>query len=1029
MSRCPAQKRRRQRCWADHVEKHNTKSIVLVCPLVRLLIFCNARLLNLHAMPKIAPLRTDQQAIAQPYHPLRRLSNAGQGALGTLDVTTAATLAASHPDGSDPAAAKAAGIAADRRRQRRMSAPGLVPIPDAKARRAQLAARIMARGDAGDDSGGGGGGGGGGSGGRAAGDDGAGGHDGRGGAALAAITAGNRRVSLAQVNSAVTTTLAQNSLDEFVVRRNSVASYRDVVPTHGPDGRELGPGGYSPEKQRKAAAAAAAKAGETTYAARGRRASIGASMAETEAQARAGQGGGADAHGVALEGLMGGAQTRDARTLSALWAGPTAALEALLLRSLGRYFSASLGHGLDDGSAAAGGGSDDDDDDAEAAKADAAHAHDCERLRAHDAHALSSRAAEALREQGSAALDAFSRAFFAPTTGAALPPGQAPISTARQAIELYRAAFAARDYPALPLLHTSAAHAPAKGTAAAVAHASVVALSSAGALGGERLTAAALVLLSRAARPGGAAGGAFLREVYDFLDGEERQGHRRVCAAFCVALTWDEAPTAVCFGRRSALRADGALGDLAAVAALACPSVFRSLRFIKLGDATNAKAFGRLAAALRSGACPALVGLELCFHVDCGVDEWSTWALTLQAATADPAVAGAVATAGLASGGAGSAAPLRHLVQLRLAGCYGGVDGIGHFALALKPRQPEGNTPAAAAARPVPPLRALKRLDLSRNGAGAQGLGRFAIALKGGALPALESLSVARNASSSDDAGGGVLALARTLRSRGEAAAAALLHLDISGNRAGFEAFEALAAAYAAGAMPNLRALEAGQNDAGDPGAAELADAIEKVAAAAGHGRRKSSKLQELGLGTNGIGDEGGRALLLALRAACPGMRRLDLSVNQLGPPSFNALALAMAGGGGAGGGGAGAAEKIAQLAHLDVSSNRGGEKGIGALVRALVGGGGTELVSLRVAANGCGAPGISAIARAIQGADGDVGSCPLLRLVDLSRNLPPALSRGENAMAYFSANFLRDVTVLFGGPEQSAHDIMAARS
>ena len=133
---------------------------------------------------------------------------------------------------------------------------------------------------------------------------------------------------------------------------------------------------------------------------------------------------------------------------------------------------------------------------------------------------------------------------------------------------------------------------------------------------------------------------------------------------------------------------------------------------------------------------------------------------------------------------------------------------------------------------------------------------------------------------------------------------------------------------------------------------------------------------------------------------------------------------------GGGGIGGAGSAEKISQLTHLDVSANRAGEKGIAALVRALVGAGGTELRTLRVAANGCGAPGVSAIARALQGEGGGISTaCPCLCLVDIARNLPPALNRGTSANAYFDPLYLKEVHVIFGGVEQSAHDIIAARS
>ena len=127
-----------------------------------------------------------------------------------------------------------------------------------------------------------------------------------------------------------------------------------------------------------------------------------------------------------------------------------------------------------------------------------------------------------------------------------------------------------------------------------------------------------------------------------------------------------------------------------------------------------------------------------------------------------------------------------------------------------------------------------------------------------------------------------MLALAHALRSRSERAAAALQRLDISGNRAGFEAFEALASAYAAGAIPNLTALLCGQNNMGDAGCCEIADAIDKVGKAAGHGRRKSSKLKTLVLACNHIGDEGAGALLKVLRATCPGMTHLDLSTNQV---------------------------------------------------------------------------------------------------------------------------------------------------
>ena len=425
------------------------------------------------------------------------------------------------------------------------------------------------------------------------------------------------------------------------------------------------------------------------------------------------------------------------------------------------------------------------------------------------------RAARAIAATGSAALDAFAIQFGA---------GQIP--TPRVAVEKYRAALKRRDYPLLPLLAVRS-EAEIEAELAAEQEQATAALEQAKA-GGERidahidhainnvraspLTAARLVLLSSA---GAADGTGFANEIYSYLD-HERQTHRAVCTAFCFALSYDHEPTALNFGIREVLRADGALAGLSAVVVLVIPSALNTLRFLKLGGATHGRALMWLASGLRHGACPELRGLELCFGVDCGTDQWTEWAFTVRAATGAPVNSGNVAVLS-GSDGPGGSLVLRQLTHLYLGGCYAGVDSMRHFARSLLPRgakqikaaalkakaEADGEDKVAntvadsdavaptAASRPrrgrrqsfasklaettaaagkaaaseasalaerrhealAPSLRSLKFLDLSRNGGGQQGVGALAAALRAGALPRLASLNLARNATTSNAGG------------------------------------------------------------------------------------------------------------------------------------------------------------------------------------------------------------------------------------------------------------------------------------
>ena len=79
----------------------------------------------------------------------------------------------------------------------------------------------------------------------------------------------------------------------------------------------------------------------------------------------------------------------------------------------------------------------------------------------------------------------------------------------------------------------------------------------------------------------------------------------------------------------------------------------------------------------------------------------------------------------------------------------------------------------------------------------------------------------------------------------------------------------------------------------GDAGCCEIADAIDKVGKAAGHGRRKSSKLKTLVLACNHIGDEGAAALARAMvQTAC--LATLRLSENPIRLRGISALAAAL---------------------------------------------------------------------------------------------------------------------------------------
>ena len=271
---------------------------------------------------------------------------------------------------------------------------------------------------------------------------------------------------------------------------------------------------------------------------------------------------------------------------------------------------------------------------------------------------------------------------------------------------------------------------------------------------------------------------------------------------------------------------------------------------------------------------------------------------------------------------------------------------------------------------------ALRELRLDHNGLSASDAGGFVVALARSAKPpaggAARPTAAAAGGRRQQQQGGQLPPLTRAKPSTPT--------VSLSNNHLGNEGARAIAEVLGRGAAGTAGCvlwpptkLDLTHNGIGDAGAMALADALEASPAPA---------LQELVLWHNDIGEAGARALARGLLAPTSKLRALRLWSNAVGDGGAAALAEAVRRGG-----------SLAALRTLDLADNGVGDAGAKALAAALgqEGGAGCALNALELNSNQIGEAGLAALAA-------QLGTNHRLRKLGLEHN--PAA--GANKSPFF---------------------------
>ncbi|CAG9464589.1 unnamed protein product [Pedinophyceae sp. YPF-701] len=281
-----------------------------------------------------------------------------------------------------------------------------------------------------------------------------------------------------------------------------------------------------------------------------------------------------------------------------------------------------------------------------------------------------------------------------------------------------------------------------------------------------------------------------------------------------------------------------------------------------------------------------------------------------------------------------------------LNGCSVGCAGLAAFAKAFRDAGAEDHAGPGASVRI---LRIRRDSFVSPRGASA---------LKAllSACPGLARLDLSACAIGDD----GARAIAAALPVCG----ARLVDVSLGTNRVGAAGARALAAAIGEGHTPELRVLDLQGNVVGDSGAAELATALQRQAAAEGGGAVECLRLAD----NYSIGAEGARAMG-ELAAASAALETLDLSRNHLGPEGARALARGL--------------RRSRGLATLDLRWCKLRAEGVTHICEALGGGAGQAppIRALDLARNNIGDRGAAAVATMLR------KGVPSLATLDLATN------------------------------------------